>query len=102
MLARLISFVTGFLLLAPVPASFAADNVRGPLRALLITGGRGCKVLAIIALDLGDPELIVGVPEALPGFLGWFVFQVAFPRGNCLLTRPVGNRNAESICAAGR
>src|SRR5438477_10979921 len=39
MIARFISFLAGFVLMAPAPAILAADNARGPLRALLITGG---------------------------------------------------------------
>ena len=46
---------------------------------------------------MADSELVIGIPEALSGFLGGLMLGLALPRGDWRKAASVGHRDAETV-----
>ncbi len=55
---------------------------------------------AVVSFYRSNPDLIVGVPNALSSTLGRLMVGVPLPGNNRLFAGPIRNRDAKAICTA--
>ena len=73
----------------------------GYIEALAFTGSASfvAPSFAVVSFYRSNPDLIVSLPNALSSTLGPLMVGVPLPGKNRLLAGPIGNRDAQAICA---